>query len=439
MALIRRTGILALLAVAAMPSLNSGDLPPELVLLSRFKQKVRQQLGALVNCTCLETIERSVRQPGSDTFQFLDRVRLEITTSGPKELLTWPNGARFEDWAVTAFVKSGMVASGMFSSYARNLFLRDAANFHYAGTEDLEGRHTVRYDYRESALASLYKLRSATGAATVATRGSFWFDTATLQLVRLDQYAEDIPDELRLTGSLTRIDYALLPDAAQDVLTPKTALMELTHPSGEIRRNKIQFDRCREYRTESSISFGDTGVTANTNKPAAASVDLPPGLKIKMEIVTGFDSQTVAIGDSLQARVLESVRHRGKVLVPKDATVAGRIRILQRQVPATGFAIGMQWTDLRWAGQSAELHAKMVEIGAPHQSQRTGSRAGRSANVVPLSGAAPDITIEAPEIRITRQSVPGVGLLFVQGEQWRIDPGLQMVWLTIAPSTSREP
>lgn len=210
-------------------------------------------------------------------------MRLEVTTAGEKELLTWPGGARFEDWAVTSFVKSGLVAGGMFASYARNLFLSEAATFQYIGPEELEGRRTVRYDFKGSRLSSLYSLRTGNGAATVATKGSFWFDASSLELVRLDQFAQEIPAELGLTGALTRIRYGRTPNVAPDVLLPQSAEVQLRHSSGEVRRNKTEFTQCREYRAESSISFASPESTAEASHAAPAHVDLPAGLKIKME------------------------------------------------------------------------------------------------------------------------------------------------------------
>jgi hypothetical protein len=293
-----------MLLAAGMSTGLTGDLPPELLLLSRFKQKVREDVGRLADCTCLETIERSVREPGANSFQFLDRTRLEVTTAGEKELLTWPGGARFEDWAVTSFVKSGLVASGMFASYARNLFLSGSANFHYGGPEELEGRHTVRYDFRVPRFSSSYRLRSGEGAATVATKGSFWFDAGSLQLVRLDEFADDIPAELGLTGALTRIQYGRMPNAVAEILLPQSAEIELRHPSGEVRRNRIEFTQCREYRAESSISFDSPGPHAGSGQAELSRVDLPAGLTIRMELEGTLDWDTAAIGDPVRARLI---------------------------------------------------------------------------------------------------------------------------------------
>lgn len=432
-----RTATLFLLLFAGVCTTPAGQLPPELLLLARFKQKVRQDVGRIANCTCLEAIERSVREPGASSFQFLDRVRLEVTTAGGKELLTWPGGARFEEWAVTSFVTSGLVASGMFASYARNLFLSDGATFQYAGPEELEGRRTVRYDFRASRLVSLYTLRTANGAATVATKGSFWFDAGSLELVRLDEFADQIPAELALTGALTRIRYGRMPNAVPDALLPQSAEVDLRHSSGELRRNKIEFAQCREYRAESSISFDSLESAPEASQAQPSRVDLPAGLTIKMELESGFDSATAAIGDPVRARLVENVRRSGKPVIPKGAIATGRIRSMERQPRAGGFLLGIELTAVRWENSRAEFRADLLEASTVAQIKRPQGLPAGSGNIVSLSGSAPSMETPPPErsgtqIRVA-SAIPGVGRLFLKGEPWRLAPGLRMVWRTVAP------
>src|SRR5579862_6473911 len=121
-------------------------------------------------------MERSTRAPGTDAFRFMDRVRLEVTHAGNRELLAWPGGSRFEEREAASFVGGGLVVSGMFASVAHGVFVNDQGTFQYRGTEELEGRQTVRYDFRIPLVAASYKLRSGKEEAVVASRGSFWFD-----------------------------------------------------------------------------------------------------------------------------------------------------------------------------------------------------------------------------------------------------------------------
>ena len=315
-------------------------------------------------------------------------------------------------------------------------FLTNVTTFQYGGHDELEGRHTVRYDFKVPRLSSLYRLRSGNDAATVATKGSFWFDAGSLELVRLDQIADDIPAGLELAGAITRIQYASLPDAVPIILVPRTAEIELRHPSGEVRRNKIQFAQCREYRAESSISFDSPGPATGASPAELARVDLPAGLKIKMELQEGFDSATAAIGDAVRMRVVEAVRWSGKPVLPKGAMVNGRIRSMQRQARGEGFLLGIELTGTQWGNGRADIRAELLEASGAELNNRTGAQ-GSSANVVPFSGSSPTMEDTAPERSVTASrttsGIRGVGMLFVKGERWRLDSGLRMVWRPVGP------
>jgi hypothetical protein len=121
---------------------------------------------------------------------------------------------------------------------------------------------------------------------------------------------------------------------------------------------------------------------------------------IGMELESSFDSATAAIGDPVRARVVEDVRRSGKPILPKGAIVTGRIRSMERQARAGGFLRGIELTGMRWENSRAEFRAELPE----HSGTQIGVASG----------------------------IPGAGRLFVKGEQWRLAPGLQMVWRTLS-------
>jgi VWFA-related protein len=99
----------------------------------------------------------------------------------------------------------------------------------------------------------------------VAAKGSFWFDPASLDLVRLEIRGEDIPYDLHLDDAVVRVDYARTHIGDSDALLPKRSELTLTYISGDADRNVIDFSQCREYRTDSAIDFGK-----GSNLPARA-------------------------------------------------------------------------------------------------------------------------------------------------------------------------
>ncbi len=114
--------VLLVLATLEAGAQDSG-LPPGILLLSRVKRHVKQELEHLPEYTCLETVQRfglsaanmrekpkagKKEQPGGK-FQLdpIDTVRLEILYSGNKELYSSPGGSHFREENLSSFVVGG--------------------------------------------------------------------------------------------------------------------------------------------------------------------------------------------------------------------------------------------------------------------------------------------------------------------------------------------
>jgi hypothetical protein len=61
------------------------DLPPGVLLLSRVKNHINEEMRVLGTITCLETVQRE-HQAAKGKMRPLDTVRLEVLTNGDKEL-----------------------------------------------------------------------------------------------------------------------------------------------------------------------------------------------------------------------------------------------------------------------------------------------------------------------------------------------------------------
>ena len=255
MPLSRQAGAFLLLLSATAIAATADDLPPEVIRLAHFKQKIRRDLAQLPNYTCLETMARSRREPRGNSFKPLDTVRLEISNVDGKELLALPGARRFEDKSLASFISSGAISNGMFAVHAHNLFVVDSTAFEYRGEEHLDGRVAIRYDYRIAQFLSAYKIDILGVSAAVATKGSFWFDPVSLDLLRMDVSGDEMPVKLGLAEFTVRTGYARQHIGNSEALLPQQAEMVLTHFSGEADRNIISFSACREYGSESTINF----------------------------------------------------------------------------------------------------------------------------------------------------------------------------------------
>jgi hypothetical protein len=120
---------IVLLVWAGSVAAAQDDLPYEVLLLARSKERMRQALSQVLNYTCLETIQRLARGRHANAFTPLDTVLLEVSTvssMGNKELLAWPGARRFEDADPSSFVSGGLMGTGVFALFARTVFLNTA-------------------------------------------------------------------------------------------------------------------------------------------------------------------------------------------------------------------------------------------------------------------------------------------------------------------------
>jgi hypothetical protein len=250
-----------LAGLAALACLAQSELPREVLLLARIRQKMGQNLTRMPDYTCLETIERSTRPGASRPYRLEDTVRLEVAHVGTKELYSWPGAQKFEERGVAELVGAGMTSSGDFVLHLRAVFADASPTFTYRGEEETHGRRTVRYEYSIPQNLSGYRLRFGGRGAVVGCSGSFWADPETLEVVRLEVRAEDIPPDLPVLSAVTLIDYAKMRVGASEVMLPQRAELLMTDWLGRQSFNRTEFTLCRQYVGESVVIFVESEIT----------------------------------------------------------------------------------------------------------------------------------------------------------------------------------
>jgi hypothetical protein len=241
------------------------DLPPEVVRLAHIKQHMKQRLQQVPNYTCLETIVRCQRLQHTAKFKTLDTVRMEVAEVKGKELFARP-GQPFDESNPGAFVRGGTMASGFFAMFANALFVNDRGTMSWAGEEEIDGRKLLRYDFQVPLLRSGFHIQTASRAAIVGYHGSFWSDPRTLDALRLRILADDIPPALGLLDAGVEIEYQSVRIGEGEALLPRQADLLLTEFSGAERRNLSTFSNCRQYGSDSVLTFG----RPDTPPPAVA-------------------------------------------------------------------------------------------------------------------------------------------------------------------------
>jgi hypothetical protein len=410
------------LGLAAGLAGQTGDPAPE-ALLARIKAHVGEELKRLPSYTCLETVERFERRGSSAPFALLDRLRLEVALVGSQEFYAWPGDSQFEEQDIRQLIPNGAIGNSDFALHAYAVFLSRSPTYNYVGETTRNGRRLIRFDYRVADSESGYILRGPSREAKVGYHGSFLVDGETLDLVRLEVAAADIPPDLGLTEAVDVMDYSRVRIGDGECTLPASSELLLKALPDIEHRNRIEFSRCRQFTGESRITFGETTVAEQPRtQPKTAKVALPTAARFDLILETGVDSDTSAVGDELSARLESDVKKGGTVLIPKGARLTGRITRLERvSEPAPHFAVRLSFFTLESGQRQAEFTARLEAIVAAGG----GSTYQTPALRVPYASNRQTFILIADSPRI-----PGAADLVITGVRAELPRGLRLLFRT---------
>ncbi len=207
---------LAVLLTVAMPA---QDLPPWVVLLARVEQHGRATFEHIPDCTCRQTVSRSVKPLGSQSF----------TPVQP-----------------AALSSESLIVSGEISATPLNLFVHDAGRIRVSSEADLRDGTMFRFDFEVSALAGAYQVQSGGSKTMVGVRGTFWVDSQSLDLLRIEEHTVDLPPDFEARDVVRTTIYGRMRIGSSDVLLPGSSELIVTDSSGAQRRSLVEFSGCRE-------------------------------------------------------------------------------------------------------------------------------------------------------------------------------------------------
>jgi hypothetical protein len=250
----------------------------------------------------------------------------------------------------------------------------------------------------------------------VGMKGAFWADPVSLDVLRLDVEAYDIPLTLPVVSSVTVMNYAPVRIGDRMIMLAQSAEAEIEITSGEADRNVVELTHCRSFETQSSISFGAEEPKAK-DRPlfalpgaefAAASQGIPAGLRVAMTLSEAVSGKT-AVGTLIEGRVGSAAAQKGKAAIPEGAVVRGRVRRVERQAgPDETFLVALEFCDVEVDGTRQRFYADLESAdrmpGVEVVLTTGGARAGKTPNL------------------------PGVGNFLVRGGE--LPKGFGMVWKT---------
>ncbi|MBI4891311.1 MAG: hypothetical protein HY821_11855 [Acidobacteria bacterium] len=416
-----------LLAAGLLPAQqydSKAPLTPDMILLGRIQYVVGLSLSKLPNFTCVETIERSQRVPGSKKHQLLDNVRLEVALVDGKELYAWPGARKFEDRDLTDMVGGGAIGTGDFALHAKSIYLSGNTKFTYLGLDQAAGRKAHKFHYSVSIDNSRYLMRYGGSEGFVGYQGDVWNDADTLEIIRIEMTIDDIPRQIPLKTGSKSIEYAPAEIGGATFVLPRSMDMTLEALNGGESRNRAVFTSCRQYTGESTLIFDEP---PPDEKPKAAQVvlTLPAGLTVNLRLLKTIDLSKGAMGDLVEFEVTKDTAKGERVWLHKGTRVELRLdHIACRDFPSAhcfaAIAPG-RFTDGNFTGAfSGEIIvpdlARAMELG--------------------LRNAPPQLRTIPFEIG---QAAPGSAIIFIGGSRGRLASGYSTVWRTLESRGVTEP
>jgi hypothetical protein len=396
----RITSAVAALAASVSLAAQDGSQEP----LDRLRAHMTEVLKQEPNFTCVETVERAILGVREDRFRVLDTVRLEVALVNRKEMFAWPGSKEFDDASLRTFVPTGMFGNGYFGMYADAVIRGRRTELEFRGESQVDQRPVLRYDFRVP-VESGTELHARDATATVAYRGTLYADAATLDVLKLEVAAENIPVRLGLREATGTVEFARVRIGESEILLPTASESVMVTWMGDTSRNQMRFSDCREYTGKSTVAFGDTPrEAAEAARAAKQEIQLPRGLSVAVRLVDETSTDDMAIGDQVRAVVDADVRANGKVLLPKGATVMGRLVRLTHV--GAYMAIGLIFQEAESETAHAVLELNFQRATGP-DAVELGS--GRGLNQRPQ---------------------PGEGVILLRPGHYRLDRRILLVWRT---------
>ena len=422
------------LAAALLVMSSDGaaqNFAPDVLLLSRIKSHMREELAHLPNYTCLETTTRFIKETGRHSkMQPLDSVLLELVYSNHREWYGSPGDRNLSEDHPVAFIASGMIGNGAFAINLNNIFLSGGAIFTYRGEEALNGRVVARYDFRLPRSLARFEISIVGGSGTVGEEGTFWIDPQSLDLLRIESRTDEIPPFLPLQEMSQSVNYAPTRIGEYRALLAQQSDLHMVKTTGEESYNRLEFTHCRAFSAESTLSFDpepqDAGKSPLADHPNVLSEargtggEVPALLRITVQLSTPITDKE-SVGALIGAKVYGDVIHKGKIIIPNGSLARGRIRRLERYKTGEDFIVGLEFTEVEVNGRSQRFYADLIRLAKVR-----GIRPTLSEQVAVRSGGE----LESRDETITLPELPGVASFFVHGNTFAVPSGFRMVWRT---------
>src|SRR5215467_7110738 len=296
--------LLAALWLGAVTAVAATAEYDPAVVLKQVTEKVIAGIAQTPNHTCVQTVNRryyhpvasTLRRPCGELLQLRrhptpdmvlrevesDRLRLDVTLSDQGEIYSWAGASQFED-RIDKVVTHGPLGTGAYGALLSVVFRRDVKHFRFARKLVQDGHVRLEYSFRVQESDSHYRVILPSKLVYTAYHGTFVADAETAQLVRITVETAELPAASGSCMTSSTMDLTPGQIGGTDLLLPVQMRQRFVAPNGDETENTTQFNQCREYRGDSTITY----VEGSGEAPAAAigktslTKALDPGLRFR--------------------------------------------------------------------------------------------------------------------------------------------------------------
>jgi hypothetical protein len=350
-----------------------------------------------------------------------DWLRLDVGLASSGEIYSWAGAPKFEEREIDELVPQGAIGTGPFATMLMALFENRDPRFVFEGDAALDKRRVLEYSFIVPKEESHYRVKMPSTREWIITgyTGTVMVDPKTSELVRFTVRTEQLPEA---TGSCeidSTLDYGMVSLEGFEYLLPKTTRQRFFGRDGEEAENRISFASCREFRGESTLSFGTRESASDASRSGSAARRMTPGLPVAIELTGAVTFAQFAAGDRIEGRLAEPIRDAqgSAVLAPAGAKVEGRIMRLElHRMGAGEYVVALRWETVEVEGVKLPLALK--------PNRQTDDARPAARGTLQRRG----IPIELPQPGEERY-----GIYRYPGQKSGIESGSRTEWVTIEP------
>jgi len=413
-----------LLLACAFGALFAEDLPVAILHTARAMHTNRDLLKTLPFYTCLETITRSRSVSGRQKPRRADVVQVDVGVGADREIYSWPGQSTFAPGDISGLVSHGFLFTGLFESFAANLFVSGHGIAKLAGEETLDGRQALHFTYTVPSLENRWVIDWYGARGLLGEEGDFWVDKTDYKLLRMKVRANTIPPNVPLKAVNTTVDYQVLSVNGRPALLPKQAQVIAVEINGAVLQDDEAFSHCHVFEAESRLASSEDLNRVLTQYESNRGI-LPPGLTLRIRLQTPVHADYARIGDAVEAALDSALRISTGTIAPKGSIARGRIREFTKlEDPPNTWAVGLEFDELDWPGHSYVFLAEIT--GMQHLGGLSDKVYHRfSSTSDPMIGSLYSGSEESSWLT----EIPGTARFFLQNTR-ELPIGLQMTWRT---------